>query len=244
MQLDGVVSRPKICPPPAILPNASLMQSCPVNTGGELFDRCRILWCRPATPWSGSSYCYVEQTLDALWMRHSNREIHENIIFPILSWTRALVPTNARIVPKVQYPHHSFVDEDVMGKKLMFELHTVVADTPLWFSREGDKFLMQVLIKAGYRGDALRQLNQVQISLQVLFLSDVLTTSGGKVSSDILLRRPQGEARSNMRWLNKQPTNSDMRFWNHAIISMCPTRSSTLSIGEYICNLHRVRRWF
>jgi hypothetical protein len=49
-------------------------------------------------------------------MQHSNREIHENIIFPILSQTRALIPTDAGIVPKVQYPCHSFVDEDVMGK--------------------------------------------------------------------------------------------------------------------------------
>ncbi len=177
-------------------------------------------------------------------MQHSNREIHENIIFPILSLTRALVPANAGIVPKVQYPHHSFVDEDVMREKLMFDLHTVVADVPLWFPREGYLFLMQVLIKAGYTGDALQWLNKVQISLQVLFLLDVLTASVRKVSSDILLRQPQGEAWSNMRWPNKQPINSDMRFWNHAIISICPTRSSTLSIGKYICNLHRVQWWF
>ncbi len=126
----------------------------------------------------------------------------------------------------------------------MFDLHTVVADVPFQFPREGDQFLMKVLIKAWYRGDALWQLNQVRISLQVLFLSDVLTASGGKVSLDILSRRPQGEAWSNMRWPNKQPTNSDMQFWNHAIISICPTRSSTSSISKYICNLHRVQRWF
>jgi hypothetical protein len=95
---------------------------------------------------------------------------------------------------------------------LMFDLHTVVADVHLQFPREGDQFLMQVLIKAGYRGDALRRLNRGQISLQVLFLSDVLTASGGKVSSDILSRRPQGEAWSNMRWQNEQPTDSDMQF--------------------------------
>jgi hypothetical protein len=41
---------------------------------------------------------------------------HENIIFPILSQTRALIPTDAGIITKVQYPCHSFVDEDVMGK--------------------------------------------------------------------------------------------------------------------------------
>ena len=103
---------------------------------------------------------------------------------------------------------------------------------------------MQMLIKAGYRGDALWQLNRVRILLQILFLLDVLTASGGKVSSDSLSLRPQGEAWSNMRWPNEHPTNSDMQFWNHAIISICPTTSSTSSIGEYICNLHQVRRWF
>ncbi len=85
MQLDGVISRPRIHPPPAILPNASLMRSRPVDTGGESFNGRRILWCRPAPSRSGSSYHDVEQTLDALWMQHSNREIHENIIFPFLS---------------------------------------------------------------------------------------------------------------------------------------------------------------
>jgi hypothetical protein len=72
-------------------------------------------------------------------------------------------------------------------KTLMFELHTVVADIPFQFPWEGDQFLMRVFITAGYyRGDTLWRLNQVQISLQVLFLSEVLTASGGKVSLDIL----------------------------------------------------------
>jgi hypothetical protein len=73
-------------------------------------------------------------------------------------------------------------------KILMFEIHAVVRDVPLQFLREGDQFLMQVFIKAGYSGATLQQLNQVRIALQVLFLSDVLTASGGKVSLEILLQ--------------------------------------------------------
>ncbi len=126
----------------------------------------------------------------------------------------------------------------------MFELHTLVADIPFQFPREGDQFLMWVFITVGYRGDTLRQLNQVQISLQVLFLSNVLTASGGKVSLDILLQRPKGEVWSIMRWPTEWLTNSDMQLWNNALSSICPSRSSTSSVGEYICNLHRVQRWF
>jgi hypothetical protein len=128
-------------------------------------------------------------------------------------------------------------------KTLMFELHTVVADVPFQFPRQGDQSLMWVFITAGYRGDTLRWLNRVRISIQVLFLSNVLTASGGKVSLDILSRQPKGEVWSTMRWPTEWPTNSDMQLWNNALSSICPSRSSTSSIGEYICNSHRVQRW-
>ncbi len=116
-------------------------------------------------------------------------------------------------------------------KLSMFNVHTVVADLPLQFSREGNQFIMQVLVEAGYTGEALWHLNRVQVSLQVLFLLDILTESGSKVSTDILLRQPQGEARSTMRWPNKQPTDSDMKLWTAAMLSICPGRSSTPSVG-------------
>jgi hypothetical protein len=103
---------------------------------------------------------------------------------------------------------------------------------------------MRVFITAGYRGDTLRRLNRVRISLQVLFLSDVLTACGGKVSLDILSWRPKGEVWSTMRWPTEWPTNSDMRLWNNALSSICPSRSSTSSVGKYICNSHRVQWWF
>ena len=111
----------------------------------------------------------------------------------------------------------------------LFGVHTVVADYPLRFPREGGQFIMQVLIKAGYAEEVLRRLNQVRVFLQVLFLSDVLTAFGGKVSTDILSQWPQGKAWSTMRWPNKQPTNSDMWLWEDAILSICPARSSTWS---------------
>jgi hypothetical protein len=122
MQHDGNISRTRIRPPSAILPNIASMRSSPVDTGGQSFDRRGILRGRPATPRSGSPYCYVEQTPDALWMWHSNRAIHASIIFSILSRTRALVPTDAGIIPKVLHTCHPFMDEDVMGKN--FDVRT------------------------------------------------------------------------------------------------------------------------
>jgi hypothetical protein len=76
----------------------------------------------------------------------------------------------------------------------MFDMHVVVADQPQEFPREGDQFIMQVLIRAGYTREALGHLNRVQVSLQLLFMSDILTVSGNKVCADILLRWSHGEA--------------------------------------------------
>jgi hypothetical protein len=42
-----------------------------------------------------------------------------------------------------------------MGEALHVDIHTVIADLSLKFPREGDHFIMQVLVKAGYTGEAL-----------------------------------------------------------------------------------------
>ncbi len=61
---------------------------------------------------------------------------------------------------------------------------------------------MQVLIRAGYTSEALNHLNRVQVSLQLLFMLDILTVSGNKVCADILSCWLHGEAWSKMRWPN------------------------------------------
>ncbi len=50
----------------------------------------------------------------------------------------------------------------MLWKKLsMFNMHIIVTDQLLEFPREGDQFIMQVLIKAGYTSKALSRLNRV-----------------------------------------------------------------------------------
>ncbi len=148
-----------------------------------------------------------------------------------------------------QYNKYGFLVTHLWMKMLweklsMFDMQVVVADQPLKFPREGDQFIMQVLIKAGYTGKILSHLNRVRVSLQVLFMSDILTASGNKVSTDILAHRPQGEAWSKMRWPHEYPTDSNMKIWRDAMLSICPSRSTTSSIGRIIGRLHRIWRWF
>ena len=56
-------------------------------------------------------------------------------------------------------------------------------------------------------------LHTVRVSQQVLFLSDVLTASGGKVDPKALVRWPQHEAWSSMQWPVEQPTDLDIQLW-------------------------------
>ena len=103
--------------------------------------------------------------------------------------------------PYLKYNHlvtHSWM-KMLWEKLLLFDVHTEFADTPSYFLQDGDQFLMKILSRAGYCGEALRRLNKVRVSQQVLFLSDVLTASGGKVDPKVLSRRPQHETWSSMR---------------------------------------------
>jgi hypothetical protein len=125
-------------------------------------------------------------------------------------------------------------------KLSMFNMHVIVADQPLEFPREGDQFIMQVLIKAGYTSKVLSCLNRVQVSLQLLFMSDILTASGIKVCTETLFCQPQGEAWSKMKWPHKSPTDSDMTLSRNAMLSIYPSRSHISRISHFIGCVHRI----
>jgi hypothetical protein len=129
-------------------------------------------------------------------------------------------------------------------KLSMFNMQGVVAGQPEEYPREGNQFIMQALIQAGYTRKALGRLNRVQVSLQLLFMSDILTASGNKISTEILSRHPKGEAWSSIRWPHERPIDSDMQLWKNAMLLICPSRSSTLSTGRFIGRKHRIWQWY
>jgi hypothetical protein len=102
---------------------------------------------------------------------------------------------------------------------------------------------MQVLLKAGYTAETLLRLNRVQISLQLLFMLDVLTASGNKVNTKILLCCPPGETCSNMRWPQERPTNSNLQLWKNAMLTICLSRCKSSSVGQFLGNTHRIWCW-
>ena len=75
-----------------------------------------------------------------------------------------------------------------------FKVRAVVANFNTAIPREGDEFIMQVLIRCGYSNDMLHRLNRVRVCQQLLFMSDFLTSSGNKINPEILSRPPPREA--------------------------------------------------
>jgi hypothetical protein len=102
---------------------------------------------------------------------------------------------------------------------------------------------MQVLARKGYNSDTLLWLNRVRISLQLLFMSDILTASGNIINTEILLRRLPEVSNLDMRWPQERPTNSDMQLQKNAILSICPSRCTTHSMGRFISNTHGLWHW-
>ena len=104
-----------------------------------------------------------------------------------------------------------------------FNVKAVVANFNSTFPRNGDQFIMQILICSRYSNEMLHCLNRVRVCQQLLFMLDVLMALGNKINPEVLSRRPPGEAWSNMTWPNKHPTDSDFQMWSRAMLSIGPS---------------------
>ncbi len=101
------------------------------------------------------------------------------------------------------YSHYGFLVTHSWMKMLweklsMFDIKVVITDVAHKYPQQGNQFIMQALLRAGYTGETLRQLDRVQISLQPLFMSVILTALGNRIDTKILLQGPPGETYSSM----------------------------------------------
>jgi hypothetical protein len=135
--------------------------SRPSYYGGEQDNRCGIFGVGLPPPWSRGADCDVKQASNALRVSNGNRTVHANIILTSVCGARPLVSTITGALVKYGYlVTHSWMK--MLWEKLsMFDMHVVVADKPQEFPREGDQFIMQVLIRAGYTRESLSCLNRV-----------------------------------------------------------------------------------
>jgi hypothetical protein len=102
---------------------------------------------------------------------------------------------------------------------------------------------MQLLLERGYTWEGLWRLNCMRIFLQVLILSDILTTLGNKINPEVLLHRLSNKTRSRMQWPTECPTESDFQLWKDAMHSLCPSRRPNERVGHFTAPTHKIWRW-
>jgi hypothetical protein len=170
--------------------------------------------------------------------------------FMQISYSLLLVELGLSFQPlQVEYNQYNHLVTHIWMKMLwekvsMFGLIVTTQLASGGFLREGDKFIMQVILQAGYNTDEVRRINRVRVSLQVLFMSDILTASRNMIALEILSPRPRGEAWSTMRWPNENPTTSDMALWRNAMHAICPSRCLCQGVGRFVRQTHRIWKWY
>jgi hypothetical protein len=124
-----------------------------------------------------------------------------------------------------------------------FKVTVETAKGPLAFPRDGDRFLMLIVMERGYSRETVRLLNRVRIHMQVLFLSDVLTTLGNRIDSAAICQWPPTSRMSTLNWPKEEPTAEDMILWRDALEDICPSRRHLNCLGQYAAKSHRIREW-
>ena len=88
----------------------------------------------------------------------------------------------------------------VWGKCDMFKVVIDINDNFLKMPRKGDKWIMQLFVRAGFNKEDLLRLNRVRVHQQVLFLSCVLGASGESLDKKYMTKRNPEENWSTLRF--------------------------------------------
>jgi hypothetical protein len=117
--------------------------------------------------------------------------------------------------------HHHCVThlwmKSVWKKSSRLQIDVTLADLPLQPQREQDSWLMQEFGRLNYNSDKLQCLNRVRMHQQVLYLSDVMDTSGRAIDRKYLQPRPMEETWSDLVFPIEQLAPRDFRIWKDAI---------------------------
>ena len=138
---------------------------------------------------------------------------------------------------------HELLAEVALGKCAKFDVQVIFNDVPLELPREGDKWIMQLFLEAGFLMEELRRLNRVRIYQQVLFLSCVLGASGKTLDAKYLKKRPEEEQRSKLKFPNKRPPRKDFKLWEKALRQIVPAEGIMDRLGAFKHEGYKIWPW-
>ena len=88
--------------------------------------------------------------------------------------------------------------------------------------RKGDKWIMQLFVRAGFNKEDLIRLNRVRVHQQVLFLSCVLGASGISLDKKYMTKQNPEEKWSTLRFPNEKPPNKYFQLWRMTLRQIVP----------------------
>ena len=115
--------------------------------------------------------------------------------------------------------------------------------------RDGDKFIMEEMMKKGYDKQKLLRLNKCRIYLQVVTLADITNGDGSKISHNYLNGRKDPSRRSKFEWTKQVRPNCNAWYeWAEAISSIfCSTDNGTTllqSLGTWSHTKYHDWDWY
>ena len=121
-----------------------------------------------------------------------------------------------------------------------FDVIVEINNTLLELPCCGDKLLMGEFLHCGFSADELRRINRVRIHVQVLFLSDILSSSGKILYGKYLVRRKTEEKWSKLNFPKEQPPNKYFSLWKSAIRQVVPARGIMDRLGNLTQDGHKI----
>ena len=122
-------------------------------------------------------------------------------------------------------------------------MQVVFNNMPVELPHQGDKWLMQLFLEAGFSMEEMRRLNRVRIHQQVLFLLCVLGASGKTLDAKYLKKRQEGETWSRLKFPNERPPAKDFRLWEKALKQLVPADGIMDRLGPFNHEGYKVWQW-
>ena len=124
-----------------------------------------------------------------------------------------------------------------------FKVVIDINDNCLKMPREGDKWIMQLFVRAGFNKEDLLRLIRVRVHQQVLFLSCVFVASGKSLDKKYMTKRKPEEKWSTLRFPKENPPNKDFQLWRMALRQIVPAGGIPYRLGLLTNKGYKIWNW-
>ena len=120
-------------------------------------------------------------------------------------------------------------DKSLWEQLHYYSLQIYLNYPPILLPHKSDALLVHLFWHAGYRSKQMQALNQCQMTLRLLFLTDITTTCGRLLETSLLLKPArQNKSVSKFVFPNEQPECSDWKYgWNSEQLSLVQAEACT-----------------